>query len=198
MMLLIILVAQAAARDILAAQGHSVEHQLSLGGLGRALAQDGSGSVGLFEDLMPCAPLLNILTDRSKETSRWGYFREPPTEEMILECVDNSSLAITDGRQFIFAFTTQYPVVKVMQVQSVHPIVVPASNYLFRAGAILILDCQDTWLDVRELPNLPLIDAVTVYVRCPVLMSKTSQLAGNETWMFSSSTHRKCEVRFLS
>jgi hypothetical protein len=65
-------------------------------------------------------------------------------------------------------------------------------------GTVNVLDCQDNWVDVRELggPEEDPVASIFVYVRCHLLLSKQCcQGSTADTWYLSSSTHIPCSVR---
>ena len=127
----------------------------------------------------------------------WGNFTEPPTAELIQQCVDNSALLVPDGTQFFLATRSDYPVVKVMQTAGPIELTYGSRNFAVESS-VNVLDCQNNWLDVRELPGpevLP-VTATFVYYRCQMLMSAgQGQGVTSDTWFLNSSTHIPCTVR---
>lgn len=162
------------------------------------LSQPGSGSGGV-SDLVPCGPLLNILGESMNSTLQWGKFTEPPTQQLLQDCVAASSVYIPDGYQLRVAVKEELPVVKVMHADQTlivpSPIALAPSAEFYLPGSVVVLDCQENWIDFRQLPVQLPIDAVLVFVRCHVLLLKNGQGSTSQTWLFSSSSHRPCNVR---
>jgi hypothetical protein len=193
---------QAAALDTDCLAGNVQHLQSKILHHARALAQsddDIAAEVGgLFDDVEPCAPLLDIITARDNSTSQWGNFTELPTQGLFEYCSKTSSAFIEDGFKFQFAVRIQEPEVKVMHATGPlvlpDPIVLPTESGFFVAGSVIVLDCRHNWVDVGELP-LVQVDAVLVYLRCHILQSASGQGTTLQTWAFSTSTHVPCEVR---
>lgn len=193
---LILLATQAAA-------GTATSFQLSISGRGRALAQDGSvvgnpfANSSTFEDVATCQSLQDVL----EITNRTHNSTHEPTQQEVQECVDNSHLSIADGRQLLFAIREDRPLVKVMQ--SSGPIIAlpsripPSIGEFFKNDSVAVLDCQGNWIDVRKLKVI-YIYAVTIYLRCKIMLAEEAQGVTGHTWFFSSSTHLPCDVRILS
>jgi hypothetical protein len=193
---------QAAAFDTDSPVGNAQHLQPKIVHPGRALAQsDGDIAAevgGLFDNVEPCAPLLDIITAQYNSTSQWGNFTEPPTQALIEYCSEKSSAIIDDGFKLAYAVRVQEPQVRVMHATG--PLVPPASNVqpsaigFFVEGSIVVLDCRHNWVDLRELPLLQ-VDAVVVYLRCHTLTLVGGQGTTLQTWAFSSTSHLPCKVR---
>lgn len=152
-------------------------------------------SKNLFANVAPCAPLLRIIGERPNSTAPWGNFTEPPSELILQDCVDSSSYFVSDGEQLLFAVREEYPAVKVIRTQADTPLVLPNTTNMFIPGSVVVIDCQDNWLDFRKFPlEIEPIDAVAVYVRCHLLTSANNQASAIHTWTFSCSTHLPCDV----
>lgn len=157
-----------------------------------------AATVGSLQVVEPCDPLLSIMAESSNTTmGPWGIFTEPPTAELIQDCVQNSALLVRDGTQFFLATRSEFPVVKVMQTAGPIELTSGFRNFAVESS-VNVLDCQNNWLDVRELPGpevLP-VAATMVYYRCWNLMSAGEAQGGtSHTWFFNSSTHVPCTVR---
>ena len=179
-------------------QGHQTR---TLGGTAvlRGLLQDPGDRAGQFSDVEPCEALVNIVGDSNTSTVQWGYFTERPTQSLIKSCIDSSSLYVSDGVQFMFAVFSASPQVKVMHTNVT--LVLPSTTNIrgvhktfFQAGFAVVLDCEDNWVDFRQLPVVPTVDAVVMYYRCHLLMAGNNQANTVQTWSFSSSTHLPCSV----
>ena len=179
-------------------QGHQTR---TLGGTAvlRGLLQDPGDRAGQFSDVEPCEALVNIVGDSNTSTVQWGYFTERPTQSLIKSCIDSSSLYVSDGVQFMFAVFSASPQVKVMHTNVT--LVLPSTTNIrgvhktfFQAGFAVVLDCEDNWVDFRQLPVVPTVDAVVMYYRCHLLMAVDGQASTVQTWTFSGSTHLPCSV----
>lgn len=73
-----------------------------------------ANSDGVFENIMPCEPLLAILTDTPAATSRTGNFTEEPTTELLKQCSSTSSVYMLHSDAFVEAVKQPTPLVKVL------------------------------------------------------------------------------------
>ena len=169
----------------------------------RGLLQDTGDRAGLFMDVEPCEALVSIVGDSKNSSLRWGYFTERPTESLIKSCIDSSSLYVPDGIQFKFAVRSVSPQVKAMRTDAA--LVLPpnadiqgiVNQTFFQTGDVVVLDCEGNWVDFRQLPVVPAVDAVVMYYMCHLLMTADGQASTTQAWSFSSSTHLPCAVRVL-
>lgn len=86
------------------------------------------------------------------------------------------------------------PKVKVMQLDPLMKYVVPYQSTLFPEGTVNVVDCQDTWLDMRGWDAGEAVKAVLVALRCRMVVRDGPPFTW-QTWTFNSSVHFPCNVR---
>ena len=95
------------------------------------------------------------------------------------------------------ALAAPKPPLRVVKLETSDPTVLPAEPPPTVApGTVTVIDCQDSWLDLRAWPQGPPTHATIVTMRCRLLMGDGNPLTW-QTWTFNSSTHFPCNVRPL-
>lgn len=103
--------------NIDASAGMRVRVMYGLRGLGLWMqAEDFAVSSGVFANVAPCQPLLDILTDTPELGSNLGNFTEQPSEEVLRDCTDNNSAYLLQGTALADALRQAEPKLKVRTV----------------------------------------------------------------------------------
>lgn len=89
----------------------------------------------------------------------------------------------------------QQPAVRVARLESFRPTVLTSQMpTVVATGTVTVIDCQNSWLDLRAWPPGPLVRATIVMLRCHLLMSDQPPHTW-QTWIFDTTTHFPCNVR---
>ena len=67
---------------------------------------------------------------------------------------------------------------------------------LFTPGSVILIDCQEQFLDLRAFPvNNVMEDATVIFLRCQVLLSDLTKPLTRIQWTVDSSSILPCDVR---
>lgn len=91
---------------------------------------------------------------------------------------------------------------QIVTVEPSDPVIWPAGSTteaLFAAGSVVMVDCQDQFMDLRALPvNSGMEDATLIFLRCQVLLPDLVEPLARVEWTVDSSRSMPCDVCYSS
>lgn len=76
-------------------------------------AENVAVSSGVFSNVAPCQPLLDILTTTPDPSNKLGNFTQQPTEDLLRDCTTNNAAYLLHGTALAEALKEPLPLVKV-------------------------------------------------------------------------------------
>lgn len=168
------------------------------GTVGRQLhqqqAEDFAVSSGVFANVAPCQPLLDILTDTPEPGSNLGNFTEQPSEEVLRDCTDNNSAYLLQGTALADALRQAEPKLKVFKLApptTEWPLRTTAPRFV--PGSVNLINCQHEFLDLRSWPIHATTENTTlIIIDCQVLYPDLANTLTTLVWNINTGTIFPC------